>query len=184
MRTDGARQGEKGLVIVLTGHGKGKTTSALGMVLRACGHGMKACIIQFIKAEPSSGEVRAMREFAPQIEVYCGGKGFVGIRGDRHDRETHRAEAQEAMRLALRKATSSDYDLVVLDEIHNAVTLGLVDLAQVLDLVEHKPRRLHLLLTGRDAHPDVIARADLVTEMKEIKHPFSQGGGPRKGIDY
>lgn len=180
----GTRKREAGLIVVLTGPGKGKTTSAVGTALRACGHGMRVCIIQFIKGEQVSGEVKAIQKLVPAIEVYCGGKGFVGIKGDRHDHETHRAGAQEALETALKRMTSSQYDVMILDEIHNAVALGLVDLSQVLDLLKRKPRRLHLLLTGRDARPEVIARADLVTEMKEIRHPFREGGGPYKGIDY
>lgn len=173
-----------GLVVVLTGDGKGKTTSALGMALRAAGHGMQVCIIHFMKGDLYSGELDGVKKLAPFVEVHLTGRGFCGIGGDPHPFEEHRRNAQDAVALAGRKIASGQYQLVILDEINNALSLGLVDRSQVLALIDDKPPLLHLVLTGRDAHPDVIARAHTVTEMREIKHAFRLEIEPQKGIDY
>jgi cob(I)alamin adenosyltransferase len=173
-----------GLVVVLTGTGKGKTTSAMGMALRAVGHGLKVCIIQFMKGDMFSGEKDAVRRLAPQVELHMTGKGFCGIRGNPYPFEEHRANAQEAMRLAKEKMLSGQFDVIILDEINNALHLKLLDLPQVLSLLDQKPTLLHLILTGRDADPAVIERADTVTEMREIKHAYRQDIEPQKGIDY
>ncbi|MDD5434654.1 MAG: cob(I)yrinic acid a,c-diamide adenosyltransferase [Nitrospira sp.] len=173
-----------GLVVVITGDGKGKTTAALGMALRAAGYNMKVCIIQFIKGDMYSGEIDGIKRLAPNIELHVTGKGFCGIMGDRYSHEEHRENAQNAIRLARDKTSSGEYDLIILDEINNALKLGLVDLSQITELIDIKPHNVHLVLTGRDAHPDVIKRAHTVTEMKEVKHALSQGIEPQKGIDY
>jgi cob(I)alamin adenosyltransferase len=173
-----------GLIVVLTGHGKGKTTSALGIALRAVGHDMKVCIIEFMKGDMYSGEIDGIKRLAPNVELHLTGKGFCGIMGNPYPFEEHRANAQEAINLAKKKMFSGDYDILILDEINNALKLKLVDLAQVLDLIDKKPALLHLILTGRDAHPDVIERAHTVTDIKEIKHAYRQGIEPQKGIDY
>jgi cob(I)alamin adenosyltransferase len=173
-----------GLVVVLTGHGKGKTTTALGIALRAAGHEMNVCIIGFVKGDMYSGEIDGIKRLAPNVELHLTGKGFCGIRGDRHPFGEHRAKAQEAIALAEEKIRSGSYDIVVLDEIHNAIQLNLVDLTQVLRLIDEKPPLLHIILTGRDAPPEIISRAHTVTEMKEIKHAFHQGIEPQQGIDY
>jgi len=176
---------ERGLVVVLTGHGKGKTTAALGIALRAAGYRMKVCIVGFIKGDAcASGEREGIKRLAPDVELHLSGKGFCGMRGDRYPFEEHRAKAQEALRLARDKMLSGQFDVLVLDEITNAIQLGLVDLSQVLDLLDEKPPAVHIVLTGRDAPTDLIERADTVTEMREIKHAYRQGVGPRKGIDY
>lgn len=173
-----------GLIVVLTGDGKGKTTSALGMALRAAGHEMRVCIIQFLKGDMHAGEIDGVRKLAPAVELHLTGKGFCGIRGDTHSHEEHRRHAQAAVEMAMGKMRSGDFDMLILDEINNAVSLNLVDLSQVLDLLEQKPPLMHLVLTGRDAHPAVIAQAHTVTEMREVKHAYRQGIGPQKGIDY
>ena len=173
-----------GLVVVLTGHGKGKTTSALGMALRAVGHGMKVCIIHFMKGDMYSGEIDGVKKLAPDIELHLTGKGFCGIYGNPYPYEEHRANAQEAIKLAKEKMLSGNYDILILDEINNSLNLKLVDLPQVLDLIENKPPLMHLVLTGRDAHPEVIERAHTVSEIKEIKHAYRQKIEPQKGIDY
>lgn len=173
-----------GLVIVITGTGKGKTTSALGIALRAAGHNMKVCIIQFIKGDMYSGEIDGIKKLSPNVEIHLTGKGFCGIRGDQYPFEEHRANAQDALKLAKEKMFSENCDILILDEINNALKLKLVDLPQVLELIENKPPLIHLILTGRDAHPDVIEKAHTVTEMKEIKHAYRQGIEPQKGIDY
>lgn len=173
-----------GLVVVLTGNGKGKTTSALGMAVRAAGHGMKVCIIHFMKGDMYAGELDGIKKLGPDVELHLMGKGFCGIQGNPYPHEEHRANAQEAVQLAREKISSGKYGVVILDEINNALTLRLVDLPQVLDLIDMKPPLMHLILTGRDAHPDVVARAHTVTEMKEIKHAYRQDIESQKGIDY
>jgi len=173
-----------GLVIVLTGNGKGKTTSALGMTLRTVGHGLKVCLIHFIKGSLYAGEMDGLKRLTPEAEAYFTGQGYCGLRGNPASAKEHRAKAQEAMRLAFEKMASNAFHLMVLDEIHNAVRLNLVELDQLLELINQKPPQLHLVLTGRDAHPKVIERAHIVTEMREIKHSLRQGIEPQKGIDY
>ncbi len=173
-----------GLVVVITGHGKGKTTSAFGMALRAAGHGMKVCIIHFMKGDMYSGEIDGVKKLAPDIELHLTGKGFFSIYGNPYPYEEHRANAQEAIKLAKEKMLSGNYDILILDEINNSLNLKLVDLPQVLDLIENKPPLMHLILTGRDAHPEVIERAHTVSEIKDIKHAYRQKIEPQEGIDY
>lgn len=174
---------KKGLIVVLTGPGKGKTTSALGMTLRAAGHGMKVCFIQFMKGDIHSGELESVK-LLPGVEFHVMGKGFCGILGNPYKFPEHRKDAQKAVELAKEKISSGAYDIIVLDEINNSLKLHLVDLKQVLELIDLKPGLAHLVLTGRDAHPDVMERADTVSEVREIKHAYSKGIEPQKGIDY
>jgi len=174
----------KGLVVVITGRGKGKTTSALGMALRGCGHGMKTCIIQFIKGDTYSGEWDAVKKLRGQVELIATGKGFCGIMGDPHPFEEHRRCAQDALRLAREKMASGDFDILILDEVNNALRLKLVDLDQVLDIIRFKPPLMHLVLTGRDAHPEVIQLADIVSDIRQVKHAHQKGIEPQPGIDY
>ncbi|MEW6570984.1 MAG: cob(I)yrinic acid a,c-diamide adenosyltransferase [Nitrospirota bacterium] len=173
-----------GLIVVITGHGKGKTTSALGMALRAAGHNMNVCIIEFMKGDMYSGEIDGIKKLSPNVELHLTGKGFCGIRGNPYPFKEHRANAQYAMEFTKEKMFSGLYDILILDEINNALKLRLVDLPQVLELLDKKPPLMHLILTGRDAHPELIERAHTVTEMKEIKHAYRQGIEPQKGIDY
>jgi cob(I)alamin adenosyltransferase len=173
-----------GLVVVFTGHGKGKTTAALGMILRAVGHGMRVCIIEFIKGDIYTGEFDGIKKLSPQVELNVMGKGYCGMKGDPYTHKEHRTKAQKALKLAEKKMLSCDFDIVILDEINVALTLNLVDLPQIARLIEKKPPLIHLILTGRNAHPELIQRAHIVTEMKEIKHAFRQGIDPQKGIDY
>lgn len=174
----------KGLVVVITGHGKGKTTAALGMALRACGHGLRVCIIQFMKGDLYAGEWDGVKKLDCAIELIATGKGFCGIRGNPYPFTEHRANAQEAIALASEKMASGRFDLLILDEINNALHLKLLDLAQVLELLQEKPPLLHLVLTGRDAHPEVIELADTASEVREIKHAYRKKIEPQPGIDY
>ena len=174
----------KGLIVVITGPGKGKTTSALGMAVRACGHGMKVCIIQFMKGDLYAGEWDGIRKMDCAIELFATGKGFCGIRGNPYPWAEHRANAQDAIDLVHEKMTSGGSDLIILDEINNALKLKLVDLEQLLEIVRRKPPLMHLVLTGRDAHPQVIELADTVSEINQIKHAFCKGIDPQPGIDY
>jgi cob(I)alamin adenosyltransferase len=173
-----------GLVVVITGYGKGKTTSALGIILRAVGYGMRVCLIQFMKGDMYAGEYEALKRLAPQVEHHLTGKGFCGIQGNPYPYKEHRANAQDAIELAKQKLLSGEFDILICDEINNALHLNLIDLPQVLDLIESKPANMHLVLTGRDAHPEVIARANTVSEVNEIKHAYREGIEPQKGIDY
>jgi cob(I)alamin adenosyltransferase len=173
-----------GLVVVITGYGKGKTTSALGMMLRAVGHGLRVCLIQFMKGDMHAGEYEGLKKLAPAVEHYLTGKGFCGIQGNPYQHKEHRANAQDAVRLAKEKMQSGAFDVLICDEINNALHLKLLDLPQVLDLIDSKPPNMHLILTGRDADPQVIERAHTVSEVTEIKHAYRQGIEPQKGIDY
>lgn len=175
---------ESGLVIVYTGKGKGKTTAALGMALRAIGHNYKICMIQFIKGSWHYGEMSSSKRLEPEFELTAVGKGFVGILDDKTPKEIHQKIAREAIQIAKEKVVSKKYNVVILDEINYAVNLGLIDVIDVLDLIKTKPETVTLVLTGNHARPEVIDAADLVTEMREIKHPFQYGIRAKKGIDF
>jgi cob(I)alamin adenosyltransferase len=178
------RKGRRGLVVVYTGDGKGKTTAALGMALRAVGRGFKVLMIQFIKGSWHYGELDGVKRLAPEFEIATGGKGFVGILDDRLPIEDHRKAAAETLAFAKAQVSGGTYDLVILDEINYAVKGELIPVEGVLDLLDARPSDLHLVLTGRSAHPAVVERADLVTEMKDIKHPYRQGILAQVGVDY
>ena len=171
----------KGLVIVNTGDGKGKTTAALGLVLRAWGRGFRICVIQFIKAQTGQwGEVKAAQKLG--IEWHKAGDGFTW---DTRDLDETIALANDGWRLAREKITSNNYDLIVLDEFTYPLHLGWLDSKQVIAwLAAHKPPELHLVVTGRDAPQVLIDYADLVTEMKAIKHPFDQDIKAQAGIEF
>ena len=175
---------ERGLVIVYTGKGKGKTTAALGIVLRAVGHGMKVGMIQFIKGEWYYGELTSSKRLEPEFELVAAGKGFVGIIDDDHPREDHQNAARAALSLAKEKLAAEAYDVLILDEINYAVKLGLIEENEIIRLIESKPVKTTLVLTGNYATEQVLAAADLVTEMKEVKHPYQQGIKAKKGIDF
>lgn len=175
---------KKGLIVVITGNGKGKTTSALGMALRACGHGMRVCIIQFMKGDLYAGEWDGVKLLAGKVELHATGKGFCGIRGNPYPWAEHRANAQDAIELAREKMASGAFDMLILDEVNNALKLKLVDLEQVLEILARKPALMHLILTGRDAHPQVMDLADTVSEIVEVKHAYRSDVEPQPGIDY
>jgi cob(I)alamin adenosyltransferase len=172
------------MLIVYTGGGKGKTTAALGMAVRAVGYGHRVLILQFIKGSWRYGELDGLKRLAPEVELVQGGEGFVGIIDDTKPIEDHEAAARDALALAQAKIASDAYDLVILDEINYALNLNLIALADVQALIASRPRRLDLVLTGNHAHPDIIEQADLVTEMREIKHPYQKGLMAKKGIDF
>jgi len=179
----------RGLIIVYTGNGKGKTTASLGLALRALGHGWRVLIIQFFKGDwpVVFGEVEMGKRLAPQLEVLQLGKGFVQHMGDKKPLDEHLAAAKDALAQAMAAITSGQYDLIVLDEVVYAIDYAgvqLVSVDEVLELVNAKPPTLHLILTGRNAPQALIDRADLVTEMKEIKHPWQQKIPAQLGIDY
>lgn len=173
-----------GLVIVYTGKGKGKTTAALGMALRALGYDHKVCMIQFIKGSWHYGEMTSSKRLEPEFELTAVGKGFVGIIDDKSPLEEHKKIAQEALRMAQEKINSNKYHIVILDEINYALNLDLINLEDVLEMVSSKPDSVNLVLTGNHASDEIIEKADLVTEMKEVKHPFKSGIRAKKGIDF
>ena len=179
----------RGLVIVYTGNGKGKTSAAVGAVFRALGHGWRVLVIQFFKGDwpVVFGELEMAKRLAPQLEFLQLGKGFVKYMGDQKPFQEHQQAAQEALRVAKERIASGRYDLVVLDEIVYAIDYAgvqLVSLEDVLALLDAKPAATHLILTGRNAPQALIDRADLVTEMREIKHPWQQKIPAQEGIDY
>jgi cob(I)alamin adenosyltransferase len=175
---------DKGLVIVYTGNGKGKTTASLGLCVRAVGYDQKVCIIQFIKGSWKYGELDGIKRLEPNVEFYRKGLGFVGIIDDKLDKSEHVRAASEALAFATEKVRSGKYDIAILDEINVAIHLELIKVDDVLKLINGKPESLDLVLTGRNAKDEIIERADLVTEMKEIKHPFQKGIKAKKGIDF
>lgn len=171
---------EKGLIQVYTGLGKGKTTAALGLALRAAGQDMKVYIIQFMKGWPHYGELTSVEKL-PNITLRQFGRpDFVSKNPDPEDVE----QAHQALDHARQILSSGDYDVVILDEINVALDYNLIGLEQVLAILESKPEKVELVLTGRGAHPEIVKRADLVTEMLDIKHPFHEGVGGRRGIEY
>ena len=170
----------KALVILYTGNGKGKTTAALGMLLRAWGRGMKVCMLSFIKAETSNyGEERAARKLG--IELIPLGGGFTWLS---KDLEKDKTLAQKCWQLCKEKIASGAYDIVVLDEITYPITYGWLDVDEVIETLRSRPADLHVVLTGRQAHEKLIEFADLVTEMREIKHPFNAGLKAQPGVDF
>ena len=173
-----------GLVIVYTGKGKGKTTAALGIALRATGYKKRICMIQFIKGSWHYGEMDSSKRLEPEFEMVAVGKGFVGIIDDKSPREDHENIAKEAVRVSNEKIRSGEYDIIILDEINYAVNLKLITVEQVLDIIKSKPRTVDLVLTGNYAREEVIEIADLVTEMRVIKHPFQRGIKAKEGIDF
>lgn len=172
-----------GLILVNTGDGKGKTTAALGMAFRAWGQGMKVLVLQFIKGGWKYGELKAAEKLGPNFEMRQMGEGFIKGPGDQ-SLEEHRHAAAEALEAAKTEISSGKYDLIILDEILYAIHYGLVALDDALELMAKKPDRLHLVLTGRNAPPEIIEQADLVTEMKEIKHHYNKGIPAQKGIEF
>jgi cob(I)alamin adenosyltransferase len=168
----------KGLVHVYTGDGKGKTTAALGLAMRAVGQGMKVAFIQFLKGLPC-GELFFAQQYKPfEIVQISVGDSF------KKSKEQLSQEAQQTLAYAEQEIVSGKYDLVILDEILIAINQGLISIKQVLDLLDTKPGSVELVLTGRKAPPEIVQRADLVTEMLMIKHPFNEGTSARRGIEY
>jgi len=176
----------KGLVIIFTGNGKGKTTAAMGLALRAAGNRMRVRVIQFIKGTWKTGELEAAKALAPYFEIHRAGRGFTieRLRDPRIPMEDHVAAAQAGIAEARETITSGEFAVVVLDEILGAIKADLVRLEQVIELIESKPPALHLILTGRDAPAALVERADLVTEMRLIKHPYEQGIIAQRGVEF
>jgi cob(I)alamin adenosyltransferase len=172
--------GRQALVIVLTGRGKGKTTAALGVVLRAWGRGMKTVVLQFVKARTSNyGENRAAKKLG--IEMIPLGEGFTWLS---EDIEKDKVTARECWEMAREKIASGQYDIVVLDEMTYPMSYGWIPVEEVIDTLRQRPEGLHVIITGRDAPQELIDFADLVTEMREVKHPHQKGLKAQPGIDF
>jgi cob(I)alamin adenosyltransferase len=171
----------RGLTLIFTGHGKGKTTAALGMLFRAWGHGLRLCVIQFIKSEKGRwGETMAAEKLG--IEWHTLGKGFTWRA---QDMAQAAEKAREGWALAQVKIASGSYDLIILDEFTYLMKFGWLEAAAVVEwLRQNKPDALHLVITGRDAAPELIEYADLVTEMTKVKHPFDAGVRGQRGVEF
>lgn len=170
----------KGLLMVNTGNGKGKTTAALGLIFRALGHGHKVCLIQFLKGSWKYGELEAAERFKDLLDVHVLGKGFTWT----STKEVHTEAGLKAWEFAKETLGSGKYQLVVLDELTYLMNYGMVPEEEVVDCLAHRPEGLHVVVTGRDAPPSLIRIADLVTEMREVKHPYQSGVQAQKGIEY
>lgn len=172
---------EKGLIIVHTGPGKGKTTAALGMVFRALGHGMRVAVVQFTKGARTSGEAAFARELAGRVDFFALGEGFTW---ETQDRKRDRAAAERAWAKACELMADPGYALVVLDELNIVLRDDTLPLEPVLTALRQKRPELHVVVTGRGARPELIELADLVTEMKLVKHPFRAGVRAQPGVDF
>ena len=178
----GERNLEKGLVLVFTGDGKGKTTAALGLVLRTLGHGERVAVVQFIKGGWQPGEAKALAVFGDALSWHALGEGFTW---ETQDRERDRQLVQQAWSQSLLHLADGNRKLVVLDEVNVALKLGYLALEQVLEGLERRPALTHVALTGRGAPAALLERADLVTEMRLLRHPFrEQGVKAQAGIEY
>jgi cob(I)alamin adenosyltransferase len=177
-------QTRKGLIIVHTGPGKGKTTAALGTALRAVGQGMKVLMVQFIKGSWHYGELDAARMLGEdRLRILPMGRGFVKIGAEKPEPEDVRL-VEETWQLASEKLRSGEFDVVILDEINYAISYKMLDAERVVQALREKPEMVHVILTGRNAPPSIVECADLVTEMREVKHPYHKGIAAQRGIEY
>jgi cob(I)alamin adenosyltransferase len=177
-------ESRKGLIIVNTGPGKGKTTAALGTAFRAVGQGLKVLMVQFIKGSWHYGELDSAALLGPErMKILPMGRGFVKVGAEKPDPEDVRL-VEQAWEFAGQKILSGEYDLVILDEINYAISYKMLDPQKVADVLRQKPEMVHVILTGRNAHPTLVELADLVTEMREVKHPYQKGLLAQRGIDY
>jgi cob(I)alamin adenosyltransferase len=171
----------RGLLIVNTGNGKGKTTAALGLAFRALGHGLRVCIIQFIKGKWNYGELKAAKRFEDLLEVHTLGAGFTWESGNL---EEDTRIAREAWDFAKQTVGEGRHDLIILDELTYLIEYGMIDEAEVVEVLRSRPKTMHVVVTGRNASPALIEAADLVTDMQSVKHPFDQGVKAQRGIEY
>jgi len=173
----------RGLIIVNTGPGKGKTTAAMGTALRAVGNGLKVLMLQFLKGSWHYGELDAVKPFGGNFVVKQMGRGFVKVGGAETDPEDVRM-VEEAWAEAEKAILSGEWDLVILDEINYAISYGMLDPSKVAEVLKRKPELVHVILTGRNAHPTIVEIADTVTEMREVKHAYQKGIMAQRGIEY
>lgn len=170
-----------GRILVNTGNGKGKTTAALGVAMRAVGHGMRVLMVQFLKGNWSTGEIRAIDRLAPDLHAVRMGRGFTW---EHENVEEDRQAALAAWEYSRTALASGKYDLMVLDEINYAIHYGFVDAADVVVALKARPPTMHVILTGNYAHPAIVDLADTVTDMRMIKHAFREGARAVRGIEY
>ena len=173
----------RGLIIVNTGPGKGKTTAAMGTALRAVGQGMKVLMLQFLKGSWHYGELDAVKAFGDNFVMKQMGRGFVKVGGAEPDPEDVKM-VEEAWNESREAILSGKWDLVVLDEINYAISYGMLDPAKVVEALKQKPEMVHVILTGRNAHPTIVELADTVTEMRQVKHAYEKGVEAQRGIEY
>jgi cob(I)alamin adenosyltransferase len=173
----------KGLIIVNTGAGKGKTTAAMGTALRAVGSGMRVLMLQFLKGSWHYGELDAVQAFGDKFVMRQMGRGFVKVGGAETDPEDVKM-VEQAWSEAEQAIMSGQWDLVILDEINYAISYDMLDPAKVVAALKRKPEMVHVILTGRNAHASVIEIADTVTEMKQVKHAYEKGVMAQRGIEY
>jgi len=175
------------MIVVFTGNGKGKTTASIGQMVRALGQGKKSIMFQFIKGPWISGEHKFLDEhknLKGKLEIHRGGKGFVGILGDKLPRSVHKKAAEETLKKARRAIQSKKWDIVALDEVNVAVSLKLIKASDVLRAIKNEPQNMIVILSGRYAPVSFIRRADLATEMKELKHPYNKGKKAEVGFEF
>lgn len=170
-----------GLLMIHTGDGKGKTTAALGMGLRALGHGRRVCVVQFIKGSWTYGELGAAERFGDRLEFHVMGRGFTW-KSD--DLEKDAALAREAWTLAAEKIASAAYDMVILDELTYLITYGMLPEADVLSVLAQRPDRTHVVVTGRNASPGLLEAADMITEMAAVRHHYRAGVKAQAGVEF
>jgi len=172
---------KQGLIHVYSGPGKGKTTASLGLAMRACGHGWQVLMICFMKGDPNYGEVKMAEQISNFTIIQSGLPTFVK-KGEPSEQD--KRLANKGLLKALSALKNKTHDLLILDEINVALDYGLIELHEVLELINCKPKEMELVLTGRSAHPDVVRKADVVSEILMVKHPFEKGITNREGIDY
>jgi cob(I)alamin adenosyltransferase len=176
---------DKGLVIINTGNGKGKTTAALGCALRSAGHKQKVLILQYIKGNMPTGELNSIEYLKPYVEIFQLGKGFIKYKdGKPFITDKDIQNAKTAFEFSLKKIQNENYDLIILDEIINLLNFNLISLEEIKTLINCKSQNSSIILTGSNASEELIGLADTVTEMKEIKHAFQKGIKAKKGIEY
>jgi cob(I)alamin adenosyltransferase len=173
----------KGLIMVNTGPGKGKTTAAMGTALRAVGNGLKVLMLQFLKGSWHYGELDAVKAFGDTFVMKQMGRGFVKVGGAETDPEDIKM-VEDCWQEAAEAILSGDWDLVVLDEINYAISYKMLDPEKVVEVLRRKPEMVHVILTGRNAHPTIVELADTVTEMREVKHAYQKGIEAQRGIEY
>jgi len=173
----------RGLIIVNTGPGKGKTTAAMGTALRAVGNGMKVLMLQFLKGSWHYGELDAVQAFGDNFVMKQMGRGFVKVGGAETDPEDVRL-VEEAWQEAEKAILSGQWDLIILDEINYAISYKMLEPQKVVETLKKKPEMVHVILTGRNAHPAIVEIADTVTEMREMKHAYQKGIEAQRGIEY
>lgn len=173
-----------GLIHIYTGNGKGKTSAAIGLAIRAISYKKKVLIVQFIKGPWRSGELDIVSKLRPYLKIFAMGQGFIKILGDNKPFSVHKKAAQEALNYGAKQMKAGKYDIVIMDEINVAIKEKLLTESAVIKLIKLKPKKVELVLTGRHATTKIKKLADYVSEIKEIKHPFKKGILARESIDY